>query len=110
MAMMTGGAAQFLAEPGGDLIAVQARQAEIEQHIIRLLAACDLDGLVSVAGDVDIVAVLFKPHRHGLGGIAVVIDDEDIGHIRPADRRLSPHSIRRGWLVGETPALQDCPA
>ena len=79
--------AQFLAEPGGNLIAVQAGQAEIEQYVIRRLAARDLDGLVSVAGNEDIVAVLFKPHRHGLDGIAVVIDNEDVGHIRPADWR-----------------------
>src|SRR5579883_3384470 len=68
---------QLLTEPGRDLIAVEAGQGEIEQQMSRPLAAGDLDGLMAVEGDADIVAEGFQESGRGLGGIAVVADDED---------------------------------
>ena len=71
---------QFPAEGGGDLITVEVGQADIEQHDVGSLATSDLDGLITVAGDLDMVAEAHEPPGHALGGISVVIDDEDIGH------------------------------
>ena len=73
--------AHLLTEPGCDLITVQAGQADVEQDIVRSLASCDLDGLMPVQGDLHVVAEASEPNGHGLGGIRVVVDDQDLGHI-----------------------------
>ncbi len=46
----------FLPEPGGDLIAVHAGQADIEQDRVRSLALGELDGQIPVTSDPDLVS------------------------------------------------------
>src|SRR5262245_4639560 len=71
---------QLLPEPGGNLIAVQAGKGEIEQHMSRLQAAGDLDRLIPIEGDSDVVTEGLQKSGRGLGGVAVVVDDEDAEH------------------------------
>src|SRR5262249_49839095 len=72
---------QLLPELGSHLIAVQAGQADIQQHISRLRAAGNLDRLISVAGGLDVVAEVSQQASNGLGRIPVVVHDEDSGGI-----------------------------
>ena len=114
--------AQFAAERGGDLIAVEAGQAEIEQHDVGFLASSDVEGLEPVVGNLDVVAEAFEPECRGLGGIEVVVDHEDIGHIDLAT--VSEHrwprefaavgdvalaADRLGWSARSTAAWPLCP-
>jgi hypothetical protein len=47
---------QLLPEPGCDLIAVKARQADVEQHRIRSPSAGEIDRLTSIEGNLDVMA------------------------------------------------------
>ena len=72
-----GGRGQLPAEAVGDLIAVQAGQAEVQQHKPRPLAERDLDRPTTVQGRPDIVAVYPQQACQGLGRVRIVIHDED---------------------------------
>jgi hypothetical protein len=71
------GRGQFPAEPDGNVIAVQAGQAEVQQHMPRPLAERDLDRPTTVQGGPDVVAVYPQQARQGLGRIRIIIHNQD---------------------------------
>jgi hypothetical protein len=77
---------RFSPEPSGNLIAVQAGQADIQQDEIRPPVQGYHDGLETVADDLDLIGQ--KPHESpkGLSRIRVILDYEDA---RPPLRGVS---------------------
>ena len=72
---------QLASEPGGDLVAVQAGEADVEHNAARPLAAGDLDRPMSVERDPHVVAEEPQQTGHGLGRIPIVVHDEHPGGI-----------------------------
>jgi hypothetical protein len=72
---------QFLPKHGGDVVAIQCWQTEIEQDKTRLLESRDLDCLASLAGRFDFMAPHSKQYRHRVGAIAVIIYDKNVCHV-----------------------------
>src|SRR5262249_732111 len=61
----------------GSLIAVHFRHANVEQCHIGLEGRCSLYGLHAVVGRLDLVAHHTQHHSEAIGGVAIVVCDQD---------------------------------
>src|SRR5881296_1557549 len=67
-------------EPARDLVAVEARQADIHQRDLGRLGAREVEPLGAVGGREDLVPVQLEERAERLAGVGVVFDEEDPGH------------------------------
>src|SRR5262245_25279413 len=81
----------FGPEPPGDLIAIHSGHSKIEKDQIRLIGRYGFEGLHAAKGSLGIMPTQAKEHGQALGGIDIVIDDEN----------PPPGSVRcAGWFLG----------
>src|SRR3954453_5069985 len=64
------------AQPARDLDAVELRQAEVEDHEVRMVGRGLVERGLAVAGDAHVVAVQAQGALEDLGDLVVVLDDE----------------------------------
>src|SRR5438094_955718 len=76
-------------QPAGDLVAVEARQADIHQHDLGRLGAREVEPLGAVGGREDLVPVQLEERAERLAGVGVVFDEEDPGHASTVSRAPS---------------------
>ena len=67
-----------LAELGGDVVAVDYRQADVEQYGVGIDLFEEFERATAVVGEGYLMAVHFEEHRLGLSRVAIVVDDEDV--------------------------------
>jgi hypothetical protein len=78
-------------EPARDLVSIDARETDVDKHQIGYVRFSDLQGLHPIVNDAHIVTCYLEQHRHALGCIAIVLDDDN----------TSASSLnRRGLLTG----------
>src|SRR5690349_11515923 len=80
------GVAALGAQAPRDLVARQLGHADVEEHDVRIEIARRLEGLEPVVGDAHHVAAHLEQHAQALGGVRVVVDNEDA--MRGGARRL----------------------
>ena len=76
----------------GDLVAVHAGQADVEQDDVGAVVAGGVDRVAAVVGDADVVALDAEQPGHRAGGVGVVVDDQDPG---PGPRRVARRRAAR---------------
>jgi hypothetical protein len=80
-------------QAAGDLIAIHARQADVEQDQLGPEDASRLQRGRAVERDPRLMPLEAEQHSHALGGIRIVVDHQDPQACRGAPRGL-------GWRVG----------
>ena len=70
-------AARLVSDPPRHLVAAQFRQSDIQQDHIRLEGGRGADGFQSVVRGVHLVAHHAQQYRETVGGIGIVIHDQD---------------------------------
>src|SRR3989449_549892 len=75
--------------PARDLVAVEARQADIHQRDLGRLGAREVEPLGAVGGREDLVPVQLEERAERLAGVGVVFDEEDPGHASTVSRAPS---------------------
>ncbi len=73
------GHARIDAQPAADLVAVDARQHDVEHHEVEGAGLGECERVVAVGGDGDVVALFAQVVAHELGDGRFVVDDEDAG-------------------------------
>src|SRR5215831_5937989 len=82
-------AAELRADLPGDLVAVDARQPDVDQDDVGLELHRELDAAHTVARLVDLVPGALEQYAHHFAVVGVVLDDQDALARRPG-RRLDP--------------------
>ncbi len=67
----------LLSDLAGDLVTVEFRQSDVEQHHVGMKGGNRPDGFESVVGGLDHVPLAAQEHGQAGGGVEIVIDDED---------------------------------
>src|SRR2546428_335632 len=75
--------------PARDLVAVEARQADIHQRDLGRLGAREVEPLGAVGGREDLVPVQLEERAERLAGVGVVFDEEDPAHDSTVSRAPS---------------------
>src|SRR5262245_8738551 len=77
-------------QAAGDLVSVEAGQADVDQRDLRRLGACEVEALGAIGAGVDLVAVQLEKRAKGLAGVGVVLDQEDARHRLTVSRAPRP--------------------
>ena len=89
-----GAGALLLAQPAGHLEAVEVGQHHVEHDEVGAAALDRVQRGAAGRRPLDVEAVVAEPHRHQLGDVLLVVDDED-ARLRTLDMRLRSSSGHR---------------
>src|SRR5207237_816483 len=84
--------AGLAADSSRHLIAVDSRQPDVDQHHVGHVRPGGLQGGHAVLDDADPVAEQLEQHHQALGGVRVVLDDQEPRRM-PLDRRRCRHHL-----------------